>query len=345
MSTSAALKAVATGKPPAGAVATSKPKDLATLLSSPQVQAQIKAALPRHMTAERMARIALTEMRKVPKLAQCEPMSFLGAVVQCAQLGLEPGNALGHAYLLPFEKRAKVGGQWQTVATECQVIIGYRGMIDLARRSGQIVSLDARAVYDGDKFECKLGLDPDLRHEPDWQNPARTDPSALRFVYAVAKLKDGGTQFEVMSRAEIDSIRARSKSAESGPWVTDYAAMALKTVIRRLFKFLPVSIELQTAIGLDEQAESNVSQNTGAVIDQNLTEVTDPPSAGMDDVPGEIKPAAPQPPLTFLQRIERADIDTLSMIDSEVAAMPDGADKVTAEAAIKARFSAISGEA
>jgi recombination protein RecT len=260
---SAALKAAATGKQ----IAEAPPKDLAHLLASPGVQAQLKAALPRHMTAERMARIATTEMRKVPKLGQCNPMSFLGAVIQCAQLGLEPGGALGHAYILPFDKREKVNGQWQTVSVEAQVIIGYRGMIDLARRSGQIVSIDARAVYEGDKFECVLGLDARLNHEPDWQNSNRADPSKLRFVYAVAKLKDGGLQFDVMSRAEVEGIRARSKSGNNGPWVTDFAAMAIKTVVRRLFKFLPVSIEMQTAVGLDEMAEHGIIQQNSAVID------------------------------------------------------------------------------
>lgn len=264
---SSALKAVATGQ----VAKTEKPKDLAHLLATPGVQSQIKAALPRHMTAERMARIATTEMRKVPKLGACDPMSFLGAVIQCAQLGLEPGNALGHAYILPFDKREKVGGQWKTVRTEAQVIIGYRGMIDLARRSGQIISIDARAVYEGDKFECMLGLDPKIDHVPDWQNPSRADPAKLRFVYAVAKLKDGGLQFDVMSRAEVEGIRARSKSADNGPWVTDFPAMALKTVVRRLFKFLPVSIEIQRAVGLDELAEAGASQNNGAVIDVDAT--------------------------------------------------------------------------
>ena len=264
---SSALKAVATGQ----VAKTEKPKDLAHLLATPGVQSQIKAALPRHMTAERMARIATTEMRKVPKLGSCDPMSFLGAVIQCAQLGLEPGNALGHAYILPFDKREKVGGQWKTVRTEAQVIIGYRGMIDLARRSGQIISIDARAVYEGDKFECILGLDPKIDHVPDWQNPSRADPEKLRFVYAVAKLKDGGLQFDVMSRAEVEGIRARSKSADNGPWVTDFPAMALKTVVRRLFKFLPVSIEIQRAVGLDEMAESGLSQNNGSVIDIDAT--------------------------------------------------------------------------
>jgi recombination protein RecT len=273
-----ALKTVATGKE----AAEEQPKDLAHLMASPKVQAQLKVALPRHMTAERMARIATTEMRKVPKLAQCDPMSFLGAVIQCAQLGLEPGNALGHAYILPFDKREKVGGQWKVTRTEAQVIIGYRGMIDLARRSGQIVSIDARAVYEGDKFDCVLGLDAKLNHEPDWQNPNRSKPELLKFVYAVAKLKDGGIQFDVMSRAEVDGIRARSKSADNGPWVTDYPAMAIKTVVRRLFKFLPVSIEMQRAVGIDEMAEAGISQQNGSIIDGNFTEVEQQSQIGGD---------------------------------------------------------------
>ncbi len=239
---------------------------IAEMLASPAIQRQIKAALPRHMTPERMARIATTEMRKVPKLQQCNPMSFIGAVIQCAQLGLEPGNALGHVYILPFDKRKKINNVWQTVSVEAQVIIGYRGMIDLARRSGQVVSLDARAVYEGDAFDVVLGLDAKIEHKPDWQNPNRADPDKLTFVYAIAKLKDGGYQFEVMSRAEVDAIRKRSKAASDGPWVTDYAPMAIKTVVRRLFKFLPVSIEMQTAVGLDEQADIG-GQQMAAVLD------------------------------------------------------------------------------
>jgi len=233
---------------------------VAHMLASPSMQAQIKAALPRHMTPERLARIVTTEIRKVPKLAECSPVSFFGAVIQCAQLGLEPGNALGHAYLLPYGK-------------DVQLIIGYRGMIDLARRSGQIVSIDARAVYEGDKFECTLGLDPHIDHVPDWNNPNRTKAEKLQFVYAVAKLKDGGIQFDVMSRAEVEAIRSRSKAGNGGPWKTDYTAMALKSVVRRLFKFLPVSIEMQTAVGLDERADAGLSQDNGAIIDGQLSQV------------------------------------------------------------------------
>ena len=242
-----------------------------------RILALLEEAKPRHMTAERMARIATTELRKTPKLMACNPMSFLGAVIQCAQLGLEPGNALGHAYILPFEKRAKVNGNWQTVDTEAQLIIGYRGMIDLARRSGQILSLSAQAVYQGDEFECVFGLDPSLKHVPDFQNPDRSKPDLLQFVYAVAKLKDGGTQFQVMSRNEIAAIRSRSKAAESGPWVTDFEAMALKTVIRRLFKYLPVSIEIARATQLDEKADAGQTQDNSMVIEGDSRIVDDEP--------------------------------------------------------------------
>jgi len=351
MSTSQ-LKAIATGQ----AGKAEKPKDLAQLMASPAVQSQLKVALPRHMTAERMARIATTEMRKVPKLAQCDPMSFLGAVIQCAQLGLEPGNALGHAYILPFDKRQKVNGRWETVATEAQVIIGYRGMIDLARRSGQIVSIEARAVYEGDTFECSLGLESKLTHVPDWQNPNRSNPDQLRFVYAVAKLKDGGVQFDVMSRAEVDGIRARSKSADNGPWVTDYAAMALKSVVRRLFKFLPVSIEMQQAVSLDEQAEHGISQQNSAIIDGNFSEVETPLELDHDQVPattsgeqtGQQQGAPAQASNgiydAMFRRIQACtDVETLDVIADEIRDVPDEKDALKLAELYKQRRAELEG--
>src|SRR6185312_11254025 len=128
-----------------------KPQTIAGLLTDPKIKAQLALALPKHVTADRLARIALTEVRKVPKLAQCDQTSFLGAIMQCAALGLEPGGALGHCYLIPFENR-------RAERTEVQFIIGYRGMLDLARRSGQIVSLTARAVRKGDEFSYRFGV-------------------------------------------------------------------------------------------------------------------------------------------------------------------------------------------
>ena len=231
-----------------------RPQTIAGLMADPKIKAQMALALPKHMTSDRLARIALTEIRKVPTLAKCDQTSFLGAIMQCAQLGLEPGGALGHAYLLPFENRKKG-------ITEVQFIVGYRGMIDLARRSGQIVSLTARTVHENDEFSYQYGLNEDLKHVP-----ATGDRGALLYVYAVAKLKDGGVQFEVMSRSDIDKVRAQSKAGNYGPWQTHYDEMAKKTVIRRLFKYLPVSIELATAVTMDEKADAGVDQDNSSIL-------------------------------------------------------------------------------
>lgn len=278
---STALKAAVTGKV---AQAAQRPTTIAGLLTDPTVKAQMALALPKHMTADRLARIALTEVRKNPALGRCDQASFLGAIMQCAQLGLEPGGALGHAYLLPFENRKKH-------ITEVQFIVGYRGMIDLARRSGQILSLEARAVYAADKFHVALGLNPDLTHEPAWE---ADDRGPLRFVYSVAKLKDGGTQFEVMSRAEIERVRAKSRAGQSGPWVDHYEEMAKKTVIRRLFKYLPVSIELAGAVEQDERVDIDLPQdNPLMTIDAETGEIEPDRQA---DPPAKAEPPAPAEP-------------------------------------------------
>lgn len=267
------LKDVVTGK-----TATAKPKqDVATMLE--KYKGEIQRALPRHMTGDRMARIVLTECRKVPKLMNSDVKSLFGAVIQCAQLGLEPGGALGHAYLLPFDNRKKG-------ITEVQVIIGYRGMIDLARRSGQIVSISARIVREGDDFAYTYGLDESLRHIP-----TDNDNAPITHVYAVARLKDGGTQFEVLTRKQVEKVRAGSRASNDGPWVTHFEEMAKKTAIRRLFKMLPVSIEISTAISMDEQADAGVSQQNAAVIDGVFEQEIDEPKE-VPQVPiEESKPA------------------------------------------------------
>jgi len=226
------------------------------LLNRPDIKEQMALALPKHVTAERLARIALTEVRKNPKLLTCDQVSFMGAIMQCCQLGLEPGGALGHAYLIPFENRAKG-------ITECQFVVGYRGMIDLARRSGQILSLSARVVHLGDQFRFSYGLNETIEHVPG------PDAGPMTHVYAVAKLKDGGQQFEVMTRADVEEVRNGSHGYKAAvkygkkdhPWMTNFDEMARKTVTRRLFKWLPVSVELATAVSLDEQGDHGHQEN------------------------------------------------------------------------------------
>lgn len=233
-----------------------KAETIRTLLE--KAKPQIALALPRHLNADRMLRIAMTSVRRTPALLHCNPQSLLGAVVQAAQLGLEPDGVLGHAYLIPFKE-------------EVQLIVGYKGMVDLARRSGQLSTIFARVVYSRDQFEYAYGLTERLEHIPSGE----ADPGEVVAVYAVARLKDGGQQFEVMTRREVDEIRQRSRAKDSGPWVTDFAEMAKKTVLRRLCKMLPASVELARAVSLDERADLGLPQQLEDVIDAPGIAVTE----------------------------------------------------------------------
>jgi recombination protein RecT len=241
------------------------PKSIMELMASASVKNQMALAMPKHMTADRLMRIALTEVRKVPALGRCNVQSFMGAIMQCAQLGIEPGAALGHAYLLPFGN-----GKASDGLANCQLIIGYRGMIDLARRSGQIISLTARTVHANDTFSYAYGLDETLEHVP-----ATGDRGDLTHVYAVAKLKGGGIQFEVMSKADVLKVKASSKAGNNGPWVSHFDEMAKKTVIRRLFKYLPVSIEMTQAVVLDEKADAGIDQDNASALTGEYSYVQD----------------------------------------------------------------------
>lgn len=209
-----------------------------------KMKGQLKMALPAHMSADRLARIALTELRQVPKLRTCTRDSFLKCLMVSAQLGLEPGM-LGHVYFIPFGK-------------EATIVIGYKGMLELAQRSGKILSIEARVVKENDKCTVKLGLDSDIQHEIDIRSPDRGKTIGY---YACAKIVGGGKMFEFMSVAEVEEIRKSSKAGNSGPWVTHPEEMGKKTVIRRLFKYLPVSVELQKATNLDEAADVGIQSN------------------------------------------------------------------------------------
>lgn len=275
MSTTDALKqAVAPAVARERAVeAVKKPTTMLGIVRSKEFQSQMAMALPKTMTAERLTRIVMTECRKVPALLNCAPESFFGAVLQCAQLGLEPGNALGHCYLLPFGNGKAKDGR-----PNCQLIIGYRGMIDLARRSGQILSINAYCVHQSDDFSYELGLHPDIHHAP----ASVADRGPVSFVYAVAQLKGGGVQFEVMSRAEIEEVRKTSKAGQSGPWSSHWEEMAKKTVIRRLFKYLPVSIEAVRAVEADEKADRGEVVTPSDVFDSTFVDKGEAPEEPID---------------------------------------------------------------
>lgn len=249
---------------------------------------QIQMALPKHLNAEKMLRVVMTELRRVPDLNKCTIQSLLGGIIQASQLGLEPGNALGHCYLIPYRNNKN-----QTY--ECQFIIGYRGMIDLARRSGQMISISAHVVHQNDDFDFEYGLNERLSHKP-----TKGERGNFVCAYAYAKLANtydnsgvGAYQFEVMFKDEINDIRTRSKSGSSGysPWSTDYEEMAKKTVIRRLFKYLPISTEMLKAINIDEAYERGEAILPDDLIEVEGTEVIPAAPTKADAIANKINPA------------------------------------------------------
>lgn len=219
-----------------------------------------------HLNPGRMLQLATTLLKTTPDLAKCTPFTFLGAVMQCAQVGLEPG-VLGRAYIIPFFNRKKG-------VMEAQFVIGYRGIIELARRSGELSSIVARPVAKEDTFEFEYGLEERLVHKP----PLDRDRGAAYCYYGVAHFKDGGHVVHVMSRADVERYRARSRASGNGPWVTDYDPMACKTVIRRMEPYLPLTAEAHEAVMRDEHI-LETSPDMGDIVDVT-PEPEEEPEAG-----------------------------------------------------------------
>jgi recombination protein RecT len=226
---------------------------------------EIARALPKHLTVDRLTRVALTSCVRTPDLLDCSKTSLANAILQAAQLGLEPDGVLGYAYLVPFKGTATL-------------IPGYKGLLDLARRSGRIESIEVRVVHAKDSFKFAYGMKPVLEHKPFQGDEA----GELIAVYAIARFREGGVQWEWMWKREIDAIRKRSRAATTGPWVTDYEAMAAKTVLRRLAKLLPASVELQRAVALDERAELGLPLDDIPVEIVSVVPDTVPPKSKLD---------------------------------------------------------------
>ena len=201
-------------------------------------QSEIEKALPKVMTAERFARIVTTAVTNTPKLEKCTPQSFIGAMLNAAQLGLEPNTPLGQAYLIPY-------------GNQCQFQIGYKGLLDLAYRTGEVKSIMAEVVREGDTFEYEMGLNPKLKHIP-----AQTGRGKPIFYYAVFKLVNGGEGFQVMSYEDImEHAKKYSKTFSNGPWQTSFDEMAKKTVLKKLLKYMPLKTEFSRAVAQDETAK------------------------------------------------------------------------------------------
>lgn len=240
-----------------------------------QSEQQLAAALPKGIPVSYMMRVVLTAVQRTPDLLKCAPITLLGAVFQAAQLGLVPDGVLGQAYLVPFNNSQKK-------RKEVQFIPGYRGLVTLARRSGEISTIDADVVREKDSFKYVRGLNPVLEHIPSED----ANPGKIVKVYAFAKLKDGGFQIKVMNLREVEAIKQRSaavKAKRSSPWDTDPEWMFKKTALKQLCKLLPVSTELQRALGLDDRAEVALPQDLALLADENETATPDPEDGSGDE--------------------------------------------------------------
>ena len=221
------------------------------------LEPEIKKALPSVITPERFTRMALSCLNTTPKLAECSQMSFLSALMNAAQLGLEPNTPTGQAYLIPFRNKGRM---------ECQFQVGYKGLLDLVYRNPDIQTVQAQCVYENDTFEYELGLEPRLVHKP-----ALKDRGEMLCVYALWKSQNGGFGFEVMSKEDIDAHAKKFSqgfSSSYSPWKTNYEEMAKKTVIKKCLKYAPIRSDFTRQISNDETIKTEISVDMSEVVNE-----------------------------------------------------------------------------
>ena len=236
---------------------TKKPQTMQEFIESNMDK--IRAALPNAgLSAERLSRIVLTAMNRVPKLRTCTPVSLLNCVLQVAELGLSVSNTLGQAYLIPY-------------GTECTLIVGYRGFIELMMRSGRVENVYSFIVYEKEDFQITYGSNPAIAHTP---LPPKDRGEKKVGVYAILVRKDGTSSFAFMWADDVEAIRKRSKAATSGPWVTDTDEMWKKTAIRRIAKTSALSPDVVRAAVVDEYVEAGVRTRELQILEEDEPEET-----------------------------------------------------------------------
>lgn len=271
------------------------------------------ALLPKHLTPERMVKGLMAAASRNPKILECTQESVLNAMLVCSSLGLEPGRPRGGMHLVPF-KNNKRGGRM-----ELTPIPDYRGLMDLAYRSGKVDSIEARAVYEKDDYDYAYGTESFIKHKPS----LAPDRGRLVAVYGVAHIKEATRpQFVWLSVADVELTRKRSRAKDDGPWQTDYEAMALKTAVRRLATWIPQASELQTAVEYERRVDEGegIGDLFDGVIEGSAEDVTGQGSdsgspgtktataaamdhlGGQDDPPPGAQAATPMPPAAQAQQ-------------------------------------------
>ena len=220
------------------------------LMANADFISKLQVAMPETFRASRLARVAITAMTRTPKLELCDQGTIARCLLDLASLGLEPDGR--HAHLIPFSGKNGM---------ECQLIIDYKGYVQLLYRSGLILSIHADAISEGDDFAYTKGI---IERHTKWEwRPKHLRPEMrgeLIGFYCIVRIVGGGASEMVLTTDEVDAVRRRSKAANNGPWVTDYAEMAKKTVFKRLCKWMPISAEIRNAIEMDDRDDAPATQ-------------------------------------------------------------------------------------
>lgn len=233
-----------------------------------KMQSQFQTVLPKHLTPERMVRVAMTAIQNTPKLLDCDRQSLYGAIMRSAQLGLEPDGVLGQAYLIPFKRSWKDGNEWKS-KMEVQFIPGYKGLIDLARRSGEVSNIIAKEVYAQDEFDVDWSKEMPFIHKP--KLGGARNPEDVVYFWAMARFKDGGFHWDYMTRQEVEAIRDKGNGGKNAVWKDYFIEMGKKTAIRRIAKYLPMSVQKASATEdlLDSGKSFTNNEYGDIVIDQD----------------------------------------------------------------------------
>ena len=283
---------------------TSKPTTLEGWLK--KMKPELAKALPKHVKPDRILRIAMTAIRVTPKLRSCEPMSFLAAIMQSAQLGLEPNTPLGEAYLIPRTLRG---------ISKCGFEIGYKGVIQLAQNTGQYRSIYAHEVYKNDKFEYQLGLHKDLVHIP-----ADEPEGEPIYFYAVYHLLNGGYDFVVWSRKKVEHHRDKycpSAKFAGSSWITAFISMALKTVVKSVLNYAPKSIELAKQLAMDETVKSGIAPDMSEVPQEEFDITPPKEEQKINKKTGEVEEKKEAPGSSYNNPIKRKKRDGEDEISDE----------------------------
>lgn len=210
---------------------TTEKQGIKSLINSEQMREQFARALPKHLPAERFARIAITALTRTPKLAECSQASLMKCLLDLSAMGIEPDGRRAH--LIPY-------------GTECTLILDYKGIIELIRRSGDVTSIRAETVCAKDEFSWQNG---EISHSINW----REDRGEVQAVYAECVMKSGEKQTAVLTKAEVEAVRTKSRAGNAGPWKDFWSEMAKKTAVRRLSKMLPLSSEIMDYVSRDDE--------------------------------------------------------------------------------------------